>query len=1028
MIRFFCHNSIAANLLMWTFIILGILAWSSIPKQFFPEVTPEKITINIRYPGVDAAEIEKAVIRRIEEKMKGLDEIDKIESFVTPETGLISLFLKPGVDEQELLQDVKNNVDQIRSDLPEGIEEPEIKKVARQFSVMSLFLSGKVSEIKLRREALRIRDELLTYPQINNILMIGIRDREIWIEVLPAKLIELGISIEEVAVALNLENKDITGGELKNENVSIQVKSFGENRTITHLENKVVRSNPDGSRVLLKDLATLSDNFHQNASTVNLEQDRSCRIAIMKTENQDLLQMANIVNNYLAKSRMRLADGLQIKVIVNSSRFLTQRLNLMWRNAWMGFILVLFSLWIFLEFRVAFWVAVGVPVACLATFIGMYYLSISINLMSLLGIILVLGMLVDDAVVVGENIFRLKMEGNSWSDAATMGAGQVIVPVVTAVATTIVAFIPLLFITGTFGEWVSDIPKVVVLALAMSLMEVFFILPAHLGHSKDKQGDSFFRRLEMAKIQFFSKVLPQIFASQLKWLLRWRYVVISMIFGASIAILSLVVSNKVPFIFVQKLDSEYVVIELEMLPGTSRQQTQRFVTHMTNIARQLPEVENVFSSVGGILSTIGRQHSSPTIAEVYCELLQAEERQKKGMRTAQECAAILEKQIPRTAQIKDININVVTGLPTGKDLEIQVAHDSYSKIAEVVRRIRQQMNGYPAISFVSDDLQIGQPEVQVKLRPHAKNLGLTTSDIALQIRYALFGLEAQRFQDGDDEVTLRILFPQKARANISDLEKMRIMTAKGAVTISEVANLQMGRGNTVITKIDGKKTATITANVDENQISISKLAVVLENHFRDIRRQFPNISITFAGRKKQMQESFAALKMGFPIALFFIYAFIAVAFRSYTQPIIIMIVIPFSVIGAIWGHFVMGFPFTFMSIIGCVALAGVVVNDNLVLIDFVNRLRREGHGIYTAVVTGAEKRFRAILLTSITTVIGLVPLLSDRSFQAATIVPMAISLAFGLIFATLLTLVMVPALYLVLEDIKALFSNGKNKS
>ncbi len=1030
MIRFFVHNPVAANLLMGIFIISGGLAWWHTPKQLFPDVAPEKINVKIDYLGVGTQEIEKSVTRRVENALKKLTGVQQIDSIVSPGVSLTVLTLKYDTNGQELLQDVKNEIDAIGSDLPQNIKEPEIAKVARKIPVLSLVLSGEVSEKKLRQEALQVRDELLEYSSINEILLFGVRDQEIWIELTPEKLQEYDLTIAEVGNVLAEENLNLTGGELKSLGSYIQVKSVGEELTAFSLENKVIRTNSDGSFLFLKDIARVSEGFAPEKGEVRFSQSRACRLEIMKTAGEDVLQISAIIEDYLAKNSLRLAGAISIKVAKNNSRFVAQRLNLMWGNAWMGFLLVLFSLWVFLNFRVAFWVAMGIPIACLATFVGMQCFSVSINIMSLLGLILVLGMLVDDAVVVGENIFSQKQENSTWLESAITGTREVFVPVMAAVTTTIIAFSPLLLVSGTFGQWVSDIPKVVTLALAMSLVEVFFILPAHLGQSKNRKTFPWLTRLEIAKNEFFKTTLPLAFATKLKKLLRWRYLIIAFICGISLASISLVIGKKVPFVFVQKIDSEIVAVVIEMIPGTSRQKTREAVIEIENILGQYPEVINVVSMVGDAMNVNQYQHPSPTIADIIFELIPAEEREIRQMRTAQECARALQTQISPSAQLKSLDIEIVSGLPPVPDLEIQIVGKSSGAILETTLQIKELVQKYSAIHSVRDNIQNNQREVQIKLLPYAKTLGLTTSDLALEIRYALFGLEVQKLQDGDNEVTLRILFSEKDRAELLHLENLYITSLKGKVKIQEIASLSMTKANTIIRKIDGERTATVTANIDERKGNLAEITAELVEKIAHLEQTFPETSIHFGGKKKESKKSFDSLVVGFPIALFLIYAVIAIVFRSYTQPLIIMVAIPFSIVGAIWGHFLMGFPFTFMSIIGCVALAGIVVNDNLVLMDKVNQLRREGKEADEAVLTGTQKRLRAILLTTITTVAGLIPLLFDRSFQAATIVPMAISLAFGLIFATILTLVMVPALYLILEDMKTFwqkifFQKGK---
>jgi multidrug efflux pump subunit AcrB len=886
-------------------------------------------------------------------------------------------------------------------------------------------VSGDVSEEKLRQAARDVRDDLADHPEISRVFLSGVRDREIWVEVEPRRLEEYGLTFEEVGRAVARSNLDLPGGQIESSLGNVGVRTMGETSRAEELAELVVRARPDGRAVRLKDLGDVRATFEDRVVRGRYMGNPAVMVTVFKTSDEDALLISDVVHEYVAEDPERLGGAVSLSTSTDLARFIRQRLDLMVRNARLGLILVLIVLALFLDLRVAFWVAVGLPVSFLGTFILMNAFGATINLISMLGLIVVLGLIVDDAIVIGENVFSKLRAGLPPRRAAIEGAQEMARPVVAAVLTTVVAFLPLGLIEGRIGSIMSVFPIVVVSALSVSLVEALLILPAHLGHLKAGRKPRFPRlaefseRMRLVRRSVLERLLPDVLETVLRFVLRWRYASVAMALGLAIAVAGLVTSKTVPFVLLQRTDAETVVVDIEMSAGTPEGRTLEVIREVEEIALSIEEVDTAFSVLGMSFSDRGLQAPTDpaTIGQITLEMMPADVREEKGLRKSTEVVTEIRQRTAEIAGATRIAVEARGGGPGGADVMIRVRGDDLDAVGQAVTYIRDELARCAGVFQIEDDLQAGKLEARMRLRESARSLGLSTRDVALPLRHALYGFEVQDLQEEDEEITVRVLLPEEARRRLSDLSRLRIATpAGGRVPLEEVASFVTTRGYSSLSRVDGKRAVTVKAQVDDAIANVKELTEELQAELAKIGEPFPGISISFEGRQKDTRESLGSLGYLFPSALVLIFVIIAVLFRSYVQPVVVMATIPFGMIGAILGHLVMGYPFTILSTIGAVALTGILVNDSLILVDLINRKRRDGTSLLDAIIQGSRERMRPILLTSITTIAGLSPLMLETSFQAQFLIPMAVSIVFGLALATVLTLILLPTIYLLYED------------
>jgi multidrug efflux pump subunit AcrB len=886
----------------------------------------------------------------------------------------------------------------------------------------------------------RIRDGLSDLAEVSQVELSSARPYEIAIELSEQDLRRYGLTFDEVAAAVRNSSLDLPGGSIRTDAGEISLRAKGQAYRAPEFEAIVLRSFSDGTRLALGDVATVVDGFAETDQSALFDGRPSVLVQVYRVGNENALTVAQAVKDYLVRTQPLLPEGIELTTWQDDTRLLKDRLSLLIRSGRAGFILVFLSLAMFLRLRLALWVTAGMIISFFGAFWVMPQFDVSMNMLSLFAFVLVLGIVVDDAIVVGENIYTQVEKGQSGTKAAISGAQGVGVPVVFAVFTTVAAFSPLLSVPGNMGKFMRVIPVVVIGTLVFSLIESLFILPAHLSHVKSRVPgrlrNGMAQRLSSLRDRLVNwlRVVAQVhYRTLLERALKARYLTLSVGLASLIVTMGLVVGGWVNFTFLPDVEADNVIAFVTMPEGTPVEVTERAVRRLEEAARQLqreyeeegePAIEHILASIGEqpirkrLMRTGGpttESFAAAHLGEVNMQLLSAEIREVTSPEIGRRWRE-LTGPIPEAEEL-----TITSSLfSAGEDINIQLAGANYEELQEASEFLQLGLAEYPGVNEIADSYRSGKAEIKLRIRPEAEAVGLTLADLARQVRQAFYGEEAQRVQRGRDDIRVMIRYPELERRSLGDLENMRIRLPDGSeVPFAAAAEVDRGRGFSTITRTDRKRTINITAEVDASIANANDVvADVLTRIVPELLARYPTITYSLEGEQSEQRETLAGLGRGFIFALLLIYVLLAIPFRSYSQPLIVMSAIPFGVVGAVWGHVIMGMELTILSGFGIVALAGVVVNDSLVMVDFVNRERRTGKQLFESIREAGVARFRPIILTSLTTFAGLTPLLLERSLQAQFLIPMAISLAFGVIFATFITLILVPSTYHILEDIK----------
>lgn len=1031
--RWSVEHRVTVNLLMVFVIILGVLGLSRMKREVFPQFSLDMISVQVVYPGASPEEIEEGILIKIEEKVKSIEGIKKIISKAQEGIGTVILELKEDVDDvQKVVDDIKTQVDLIDT-FPEEAEKAIIQEITVREEAINIAIYGDASELSLRHIAERVREELLSFKNISQVNLAGVRDYEISIEISEENLRRFKITFDQVAAAVKTGSLDLPGGVIKASGGDVLIRAKGQRYTGREFEEIPLITLADGTIVRLGDVAAVRDSFQDTEQKGGFNGKPAALVQVRKTRDEDLISIARTVRHYIQEKKVKLPDGIEIAPWGDLSLFVQDRINLLMRNGTQGIILVFVSLALFLRIGLAFWVAIGIPISFMGAFYVLHLLGASINMISLFAFIMTLGILVDDAIIIGENIYAHYERGEPPLKAIVDGTGEVGVPVLMAVGTTVVAFMPLLFVSGIMGKFIKILPTAVIAILLVSLWEAFFILPAHLAETLQRD----YRKTARKKrwhARFLDRVqnglqytIYRIYGPVLKWVLRNRYFTFAVGLGVLIIILGLVIGRHVPFVLFPKPDSNYLQAQISFPLGTPVNVTERAVRQIGDAVVKLNQefsglktrsrdLVRYSFSLTGIIAHEGFE--GPEIGgnagQVFIELLPAEERSVTAAEVVSRWRQLV-GEIPGTDRL---SFSTLTGGPGGNPIEIQLRGIDYDELKEAASELKAEIAGYEGTFDITDNFKPGKPEIKIRARPSARPLGITMADLAKQVRQAFFGDEAIRLIRGRDEVKVMVRYSEKERRTPGTIENMRIRTLKGdEVPFGEVAEVVYGRGYSAINRVNRHRQITVVSDLDEDVTNAERIAEDLSSSFLpNLLKRYPGITYSFEGQRQRATESVGSLLRGFIIAVLGIYLLLATQFRSYMQPIIVMVALPFGMVGAILGHLIMGLPITLLSLFGVVALSGIVVNDSILLLDFINRALREGTPLFQAVEESGKARFRAVILTSLTTIAGLLPILLERSFQAQFLIPMAVSIAFGLLVATVLTILFVPVLYLIATD------------
>ncbi|NNE92635.1 MAG: efflux RND transporter permease subunit [Verrucomicrobiales bacterium] len=1058
MIAFFARNSVAANLLMAAIILAGAITLLSrkIPLEVFPEFESNWISVSVPYRGATPEEVEETIVVRIEEAIANVEGIEQIISTASSSSGSVNIEVDDDYDRQVVRDEVEARIDALADFPPNNAERPTVRLQESSRWVISVVLSGDMTETDLRRLGETVRDDLVSLPEITGAELQGVRPYEISIEIDEAALQRHNLSFGRVAQALRSSSIDVPAGTMKTDSGEIALRTKGRAYSREAFENITVATREDGSRLTIRDVATVSDGFDENPFLARHNRQRCVLIAVFREGNQSAIRIADTVRDYM-ETEVRLPAGTEMHFWSDSSKIVRGRLHTLLDSFWKSMLFVFIILTLFLRPSLAFWVAIGIPICFLGTFAAMPYLGVSINIVSLFGFILVLGVVVDDAIVTGENIYTHQKMGKTPVQASIDGTHEVTVPVVFGVLTTMLAFIPLFFLTGFHGSWMPQIAMIVITVLAFSLIESKLILPSHLTHSlrgffrgliRFLLGNtvtrgfswlySFFDRFQQWVAGGIEKFVHSVYQPTLRTVLANRYIALSIFIAAFTILIGLFGGGRIQRVPFPRVDSERATCRLTMQEGTPFEVTEKYVTMMEDVVYEMKQeyvgpdgvsvIEDVLSSIGGqgvssskSSNRTGQSHRG----EVVFFITPPEERELKV--NTREIAAEWRRRIDERGGIvgaKELYIRAEIG--RGRDpIEVQLRGQRISELTAAASEIREKLGTYEGLFDISDNLDDSRDEIQLKIRPEAEQFGLNMTDLAQQVRQAFFGEEIQRLQRDRDEVRVMLRYPEADRKSIAALEAMRIRTADGQeVPFTTVADVTVTKSFPRIERIDRNRAVEISADADKEVADLDSIRSDLEPFVDEVVRSYPGMTWGFEGEARDQRESYRAMLLGLVIIVFGIYAMLAIPFRSYALPLIVMSVIPFGLIGAVLGHMIedlvkaKGMPLSMLSYLGMMALAGVVVNDSLVLVDYINRRRKEGIKVFDAVTKAGTARFRAIILTSATTFAGLFPLIRMQSTQAQFLIPMAVSLGYGIVFATLITLFLVPINYLILEDIR----------
>ncbi len=1032
------QNHVAANLLMMLFVVGGLVMLRSIKQEIFPEVSLDAIQIQVPYPGASPEEIEDGIILKIEESLTGVDGIKEIRSEAREGMGVVLAVIEDSADPDIVLQDIKNEVDRIVT-FPEDAEEPVISKLVNRREVISVVVYGDMGEKALREMAEEIRDELLEEPNITQVDLAGVRPYEVSIEIPEETLRALNLSLREVAERVRRASLDVPGGRIKAQGGEILIRTKEKRYTANEYKKIVLLTRDDGTALTLGEIAHVRDTFEDVDLFSRFNGKPAAMVKVFRVGEQKPLEISRTVKSFVQERSKSLAPGVHLTVWNDTSEILKERMNLLIRNACLGLILVFLVLGAFLEIGLALWVMLGIPISFLGAMFFMPSLGLSINMISLFAFIMALGIVVDDAIVVGESVYDHRSKGKSRLKAAIDGTLEVGVPVVFSVLTTIVAFIPLIFVTGVMGKFIRVIPIVVIAIFVVSLIESLFVLPAHLSMGSGRRNGSgngvhFYDKGRIWVSKGLDRIIWGPYKALLTKALEYRYVTCAISVAILLLVLGIIKGGIIKFTFMPEVESDIIRVFIQLPVGAPVEDTlkvQEFVvekgleavaefrkrvTNGTNILR------GVYAVTGGTIPgggpTGGSMHFGTHIANIRMAL---EPYDIRGFSTTE----LLNRWRELVGTIPGVDsITFKANLVhMGANIDVQLAHQDPEVLVKAKDRLKRALAAYPGVYNIEDTYAQGKEEFKVRIKAIGKVLGLTEESLGRELRAAFYGAEAVRLQRGRNEIKVMVRFPPSRRKSVYDLETMRIKTPSGGeVPLREVATIIPGRGYSIINRFDRKRVVDVTANVDKKRANAEDILDELRHGIlKALEKDYPGLTYTMQGEERERRESMESMMSGFVLALFGIYALLAIVFKSYIQPVIIMLAIPFGIIGAILGHMIMGYNLSILSMFGIVALAGVVVNDSLLLVDRANNEHRRGAPALGSLISAGTRRFRPILLTSLTTFFGLTPMILETSVQAQFLIPMAISLGFGILFATFITLLIIPAFYLVVEDLKSIF-------
>ena len=1049
LVRFGINKPVPVNLLMVATLIAGTMAGTTLRRQFFPEAPPDTASVSMPYPGASAEEIEQTLGIKVEDALANLDEVDELITTISEGGGGVVIKFREGIDPDAAVEEVERAVEALR-DLPAESERLQTQLFEIRLPVIRLVVYGDLDEAAMKSAIRAVQDDLRALPGMGEVIVEGVRDYEIRVDVNREAALRQGLSLPQISDAIRAWMADVPGGTVRSQQGNVKVRTVGVAERAAAIRGIVLQADPRRGVVRVSDVAEVTESFVDQDLYFRFNGLPAKGMTIFKVGDQDIVKIAEMVRAYVAGRQGKPADvsvleswmgsdrleawklgadtsrawpaGAKIQTNADLARYVEGRLDLLTRNALYGAMLVFATLLVFLNWRVALWVGVGLVLAIMGTLVMMSLIGITLNLLTMFGLIVVLGLLVDDAIVVSENIQSQHERGLPAREAGEKGAHEVLWPVVATVLTSVVAFLPLTFIKGQIGTLMGALPTVVACALLMSLIESLLILPSHMAHSLERgeqrrpnRLSEWVKKFEAWRDRVLMKPLIEGHARLLAFALRHRYETWAAATAVLILSLGMLAGGRLAYRFLPESDAETLVVDVSLPIGSPVATTDALVREVEKAASQQSETKSVATVIGlsSNIETGAVDALAPHRAQMFIELHEAESRQRSSDEVTD---AIRDAMRGKIDEAERVSFTQISGGPAGADITIRLGGDDPDALRAAAEDVKQALATFAGVNEIADDDNLGQPELRVRLRPGAGALGFTTTEVARQVRGALYGIEAHVYADRREDIDVRVRHDEKTRRSIYDVRYAWLVSPQGRrVPLSEIADIERVSTYSTIRRVDRQRVIDVTASTVSG---ISPETIVADLDLAALQAKHPGVKIKTAGRQKQQRDAFGSLPYGFLAAMVMIYVILAWLFDSYLQPLVVLLVVPFAFVGVVWGHLLFGFQLNFLSLIGYVALSGIVVNDSLILVKFYNDRRRSGIDVETALLEAGRARFRAIMLTTITTVLGLTPLLLEQSFQARFLIPMGISIAMGLLAATVLILVVLPCMIRIGHDLR----------
>ena len=1039
MVAFFAKHPTAANLMMAVLIIMGIVVYPSVRRETFPDITPGQISVTVNYAGATAEEVEEAICQRIEDAVDGIENVREVVSDAREGLASVTVEMQEGGDIDKLNSDVKSEIEAI-NDFPDDIEDPVISKLGRTDQVLDILVSGDLDPIALKAYCEELKDKLQRLGQVSLVELSGFSDHQFRVELDAQALLRFNLSAKNVADAIAAQNVSVPAGGIESNDQDLLVRMTGQRRSPAAMEQLVVKAADSGAEILLGDIASIVDVFELDEQKTLHRDRRACKLSIQKTKQQDTIRVANAVKEFLVGERERYPQ-LSLFVSSDSSTLISDRIALIFNNGLQGMVLVFLTLWLFFNWRLSFWVAMSLPVSVLGALALMPMFGMTINIMTSVGMLMAIGLLMDDGIVIAENIASHRAKGKTGIQAAIDGIVEVQAGVFSSFITTACVLGPLAFQSGDIGTVLGVVPIVLLLVLGVSLIEAFFILPSHLGHSlaghgeheHDGEADTvpaepkvfFLRRWFDNGFDWFRETF---FGAIVDSCIRWRYLAVGSTLGLLLAAVSLLVAGIVRFEVFPSPEGDSVSAKLTLAAGTPLHRTEAVVAQITDALNRIdekhtpeqPGQQNLVASYSIDFNTNSDAYETgPHVATISVDLLSSETRTVT-------MATIIKEWTDEVGALPDVlalTIAEPAHGPAGKAIEVRVQGDDLEELKQAATESINWFRTIAGVRNLADDLRQGKPELRINIRPGAYSLGLDANSMATQLRATFQGIVADEIQIGPESYEIDVRLERDAQNNLDDLESFQFVLADGKqIPLETVADIQRVRGWSRIARVNGRRTVTVFGDTDSSVVSGSSVVSLFKKDaMPELAKKFPSVQFGFEGESAEGSSSANSMLTAMLIGLIGVFVLLSFQFRSYIEPLIVMLAIPLALIGVIVGHWLVGISFTMPSMLGFISLAGIVVNDSILLVLFLKAAIEGGDDTMQAARQASRQRFRAILLTSATTVAGLLPLIFETSLQAQTLIPLAVSIAFGIMASTGLVLIVIPCIYVIKADLAALW-------